>query len=367
MKILIDQNKLAEALSITVRTSSSSNIIQSLAGALLEAKDGKLTVSSQNIETASKVVISDVEVINEGRTLVNAQYLTNFVSKLDNIQLILEVVDNKLVIKYGRSRGVVNILSEEGWVDPINLDEFSELFTVPAFTLQKALQNTIFACAKTHFRQVFTGVLFDIEEESINFVGTNTHKLAIYNVDTFEVPPTEKKQLIVPLKNVTELLKVLSKIKTSVQVMISKNTICFKSEEVVFTSQLLDGNFPNYRAVVPNSDHSIIVETGILQGTLERVNLFPQKTVPVVQLTLQTEDLKVYSASEESNQISEILPLKKGSEVEEKISFNAQYLYEVTKFTGEDLHLGFTGGSAPVLITGEDKSAKYILVPLRAS
>ncbi len=372
MKILIEQKKLAEMLNMAARAASkATNVVPALAGVHLSAMNGTLTLTATNFEMAVKTSTTDVEVIEEGEVLSNAQYLGDFISRLDTSPISLELTKTaKLAIKYGKSKGNINTLNKDGWADPkFDGEGFSDKFTVKSGELKNALDAVIFAAANDHFRKVFTGVLFDIKDGEVNLVASNTHKLAWYVIK--DVEDAKEGQFIAPTKLLKEVVRVLKDSEELVTVSSNDGTLVFKTIDTTISIRLLDGQYPNYRAIIPTTTHSISMATEKLKSSLERIHCLPQEEktkLPGAKFFINgNEEMKVQYTSDIAGSITEVIALEESASLDEEMTIilNAAYMQEIVKSVGTKAQIGFSNPMTPILITGEAASAKYVLVPMR--
>jgi len=372
MKILIEQKKLAEMLNMTARAASkANNVVPALSGVHLQAVNGSLILTSSNFEVSVKTSTTEVEIIEEGEALSNAQYLADFISKLNTSPISLELTKtSKLAIKYGKSKGNINTIGKDGWAAPkLDREGFNENFCVKSNDLKKALEAVMFAAANDHFRKVFTGVLFDIKDGVINFVASDTHKLAWYAISDAE--GAKEGQFIAPTKLLKEVVRVLKDTEDLVTVMSNDSTLVFKTDETIISVRLLDGQFPDYRAIIPSATHSMSMATENLKSSLGRIKALPQddKTkLPAAKLLINGNgEIKIEYVSEVAGTISEVIPLDDRPSLEEEMTIivNANYLHEIASSINSQINIGFAEPARPILITGEDTVSKYVLVPMR--
>ncbi len=372
MKILIEQKKLAEMLNMAARAASKgTNVVPALAGVHLEALNGTLTLTASNFDMAVKTSTNEVEIVQEGEALSNAQYLADFISKLDTSPISIELTKTaKLAIKYGKSKGNINTLNKDGWVSPkIDGEGFIENFCVKSKDLKKALEAVMFAAANDHFRKVFTGVLFDIKDGVVNMVASDTHKLAWYTISDVNNP--KEGQFIAPTKLLKEVIRALKDTEDLVTVMSNDSTLVFKMEETVISIRLLDGQYPDYRAIIPATTHEMSMATENLRSSLERIRTLPQEDklkLPAAKFCINGKgEIKVEYTSDIAGAITEVIALEDSPSLEEELTviLNASYLQEIARNINTKIHIGFTGPATPILINGEEAVAKYVLVPMR--
>lgn len=370
MKLLIEQKKLADMLNIAARATTKRDIVPGTSWVHMEAANGKLTITTNALETAIKISTADVEIVEEGVVVVS-NLIADFVSKLDSRPITLETkADSKLAIRYGRSKGALNTFDKESWVSPqFEGEGFQEIFTVKSDVLSKALDAVIFATASESVRPVFTGVLFDVKDGQINMVASDAHKMAWYVIT--EAENTAEQRIIVNSKGLKEFLRVLKDAEDLVTASTNGNTIVFKTENTLVSINLINGQYPDYRAVIPQVEHTIKMNTSDLRATIERFLALPQDNklqIPVAKLFINGNgELRMEYVSDIAGTVTEIIALEESSsslETEMAISFNAAYIQEIIKGIGPSTQLVFIDPLRPALVTGENEAAKYVITPL---
>ena len=169
MNFVIDKKELSNLTTLVHRAASSKSTVPVLSGLLINAsKDSGLTMTATDMEIGIKASTkSSLDVIEEGTVLVNAHYFADFIKLLPDsrIKVILNREKNKLSISYGRSTGFINIYQDYDYPDLI-INNMDLKISLSQKALREALRKTSFASAITHFRQVFTGILFDIDDQN---------------------------------------------------------------------------------------------------------------------------------------------------------------------------------------------------------
>lgn len=370
MNFILEQKDLIALVAAAAGAASSNNTIPALGGMLLEAADGKLTVTAMDMELGIRVSTSKVQIVNEGKALVNARYFEDLVKRLPAGLVTLELVqpDNKLRVKYGKSSAKFNVLGDTELIKwPV--ESIEELFSLPENILKNALVSTVWAVAKNHFRQVFTGVLVDVTPNEIKFVGTDTHKLSIYST---AIENGKTSSNIVPAKSVVELTKQL-KGEEPIFMGVSGNNVVFYKENFEMFTRTLEGQFPNYMQVVPqNFTSSFEYNVEEFKQGLQRISVLPSDgKLQINTLSIKAENPKniespeavLSGASDLAGEIRETISLKK-LEGEIDILFNAAYFQEALKFQPTESKIKFNGPLGPALLQGEENYL-VVIVPLR--
>lgn len=376
MEFKIDKKELSALTTLVYRAASNKHTIPVLSGLFIEVNSDKgLVMTATDMEIGIKASTSQVEIIEAGSVLVNAYYFADFIKLLPDTTIYIKLNPEKsrLNITYGRSSGFINIYSESEYPS-LPLNKMEDKFAIPQMVLKEALRKTHFAAAATHFRQVFTGVLFDIlPEGELRIVASDTHRLALYThmLDNTDLEPFN---FIIPDRTVNELLRLLDDDERLINIAFSDNNAIFYIDDFILLSRLIDGQYPNYENVIPKSFSTTAkLKTNDLLTTLERAKVMPTDTkvkIPYVKLEFNEFEALVYTYSEAMGEIEEIIEnISIEGEAELKISFNTTYILDIAKIFNaecEEIIINLSGSLSPAIIKNPSKENYiYVLVPLR--
>jgi DNA polymerase-3 subunit beta len=378
VKFFIEKNELSSLTTLVYRAASSKNTIPVLSGLLIEvSKDKGLTMTATDMEIGIRASTSQVQIEEEGSVLVNAHYFADFIKLLPESTIGIELnrETSRLNIIYGRSSGYINIYQDQEYPG-LPIDHMEYRFSLPQNILKEALKKTSFAAAATHFRQVFTGVLFDILEGGmLKIIASDTHRLAYYsyNLPQQDLAPFN---FIIPTRTVNELTRLLDDDEETIDLSFSDNNVIFTKGNVLLMSRLIEGQYPNYEQVVPKQfSTTLSINSNILATALERARTMPtdeKLKIHHVQFLLGEKEITVNSFSEAMGEIEEVIEdFEINGDIDFRIAFNTNYFLDVMKiFTPETdkINVNMSGSLGPALITNPEKDYYlYVLVPLRTS
>lgn len=378
MKFVIEKGELSTLTTLVHRAASSKATIPALSGILMEASREKgLTMTATDMEIGIKTSTQQVDIIEEGTVLVNAQYFSDFIKLLPDstVTVSLNRETSKLDINYGRSTGHINIYDSQEYPG-LPIKKAEEKIKLPQKTLREILRKTSFAAAHNHFRQVFTGVLFDILENNLlKVVASDTHRLTQYTY-MLEEKGLEPFSFIIPIRTVNEILRVIDDSEDPVSICIDENHVIFQKQGLLLVSRLIEGQYPNYNQVIP---HTFKTEVNIdaykLTTALERAKIMPTDDkikIQQVQIYLDNNEAVFKTYSEIMGEIIEVIEgVEISGESPFKIAFNTNYLLDIAKIyagEGETVNIKFSGSLSPALITNPEKdNYLYVIVPLRVN
>ena len=376
MKFSIEKQELSDLCNLVYRAASSKNSIPVLSGILLELEPEKgLTLTATDMEIGTKASTNNIDLIAPGKVLVNASYLNSFIKSLPNTRLNIEYDEQtaKLNVMYGRSAGFINTYRDYEYPDLL-LEEPYASFTIPRNILKEALKKTSFAAALNHFRQVFTGILFDFSDDNfLKVVASDTHRLAYYRYE-MKNRPGDPNSFILPLRTAHELLRVLDDNEGPVNIMLQEKNVVFAWDNILLLSRLINGPYPVYDNVIPsNFINQIRMKADVMAEILERARTMPRDEnlkIQFVQLSLNQGEASFYAYSELMGELNEkVDDISIEVEDEFKITFNTSYLLDAVRILqneGNEVEIRFSGPFSSALIKNpKNDNYLYVLVPLR--
>ncbi|HHW62310.1 MAG TPA: DNA polymerase III subunit beta [Syntrophomonadaceae bacterium] len=377
MKFLIEKNDLSTLTTMVYRAAANRPTIPVLSGLFIQAsaEDG-LTMTATDMEIGIKASSKQAEIINPGQVLVNANYFSDFIKLLPDTTITVEYIQEtaKLQISYGRSCGNINSYSEFEYPG-LPEHELEPRFTMPQSVLKEALRKTVFAAAPGHYRQIFTGVLFDFLEDSVCIVASDTHRLAYftYTLDTEKIEPN---RFVIPVRTVNELLRFLEDNDEPIYISVAKNNVVFYTDQFLLLSRLIDGQYPNYQSVIPaNLNTSLTLKTQSLTNSLERARVLPtddKHEIQHVRFNITPDEILLNSHSDMMGEITEVIEnISIEGETDVKVAFNTNYFLDVMKIFDqecEEVTVQLSGSLGPAIVKNPEKDHYlYVLVPLRTS
>jgi len=363
MKVICKQNELAEALSIVSRAIGSNSTLPILNNILLEANGNALFLSATNLEVAIKTKIY-CQVEFEGSITVPAKLLQSYVTLLKNEDIVLEELEDlSLSIQaQGSETNIKGLKSEDYPTMPKVSNDLT--FGVNSKVLSEAISKVVFSCDSNAARPFLAGVYLYTEEKKLYLVATDSFRLSESAVDLNEAE--NGLSCIVPSKTMSELQKILeSNPKINVDIILGQSQIAFRVGETIVLSRLIDGQFPDYRKIIPNdSKTKISLDLVDLKQSLKRSCLFKDR----VSLEFDSQTEKVLISTEDTligkdkNEISIAI-----SGESNKISVNSQYLMDVLNVIEDaTVSLEINDRILPVkVLDKKNPNFLYIINPLK--
>lgn len=334
-----------------------------LEGIKISAEDNELTLSATDTDLSiEKKIKADVKV--EGETVVPGKFITEFVKKLSNSDIELEVNDkNQLLIRYDGNESIIQCYN------PVEYPGFKKLktdewFGISQKNLKSLISKTIFSVAMDDSRPILKGVLFDIDQKQVTAVALDGYRLAMVKK---KVSSNIKKQIVVPTRSLNEISKLLDENDEIINIYIDSNAIMIDTSDTKIISRLLEGDFVNYKQIIPmNYETFVIVNKTQLEDALERVSLLSKiGQNNFVKLDIKEASVNLTSNSEIGNIKEKISAVLNGKDV--TIAFNPRFILEALKSNTEEfVKLCLNSSSNPcVIVPTEGDEFLYLILPVR--
>lgn len=270
MHFQIDSTALTEGVRLVERAVSTSSTLQILSGIQLQVDRNRLTLTANNLEISVKTE-TECTTIAPGTAILDGKLFSALVRKLPAGPVIFEKRDNQVIITAGTTEFTLNELLGDEFPAPPICDQ--KIMSLTDYELSKLAHSTLFCVSSDDQRPILQGVLFEISDGELKVVATDSNRLAYAKA---EVPflTTDTMEVIVPGKNINELLRCLPMDETLIDVYYGENQLAFRFNDTVFTTRLIDGKFPNYRPVLyTEQEITIVMNRQHLLHTIERAAL----------------------------------------------------------------------------------------------
>jgi DNA polymerase-3 subunit beta len=361
VKFRCDRDALSEALQTVQRGVSSRPGIPALTGVLLDAAEGgTLTLTTTDLEVSARLVI-EVTVAEPGTVLVPARLLADTVKSLSDAPVEIETDQAQAQIRSAAFEGSLRLLPAEDF--PTLQEPTGTIVTCEAAAFAEAVGQVARAASRDEARPVLTGVLLEVSREGVTLVATDSYRLAVR--DLVATSGGEAKA-IVPERAISEAGRAAATDeKGSVEMLLDDAQVSFKAGDLVLTSRLIEGEFPNYRQLLPDTYESRLeVSRQQLMEAVKRVGLLARDTTPV-RMEFNALGVKLSSSSPDVGQAVEAVEARYEGE-ELTVAFNPHYLADgLAAATGETVKVEVRDGLKPGIVRGDDDAFTYLVMPVR--
>lgn len=358
MKVSCLQENLAKGLSIVGRAVSPRSTLPVLGNVLLATDGGRLKLSATNLEVGVSCWIG-AKVEGEGAITVPARTFIDLINALPPERVDMELVERTqtLNLRAGRSESnVKGIDAQEFPIVPVP-DDGSGIMVEPD-VLRTAIEQVAFAAATDESRPILTGVLARFDDVQLTLAAADGFRLSVRTV-ALPRSVADPFSIIIPARALTELARISGDQKDPVQVTVTptRNQVMFQLTDIVLVSQLIDGNFPDYRQIIPRdrSTHTV-VDTAVFLKACKTAQIFARDAAHIARLHVKPGDelapghiVVSATSAETGDDVSDLDAIVDGNEIE--IAFNVRYLIDVLSVVGTpQVALDTTTASSPGVI-----------------
>ncbi len=366
MKFSLPRERFLSQLGVAVRGTSTRSAIQTLSGVLVSAKDGALELQATDMELGIRVR-TEVPTEREGTALLPGRLLLDVVRSLPGEELSLEARggEGDVQVASGPASFHLRTLPPEDF--PSLPDPGDDAVRLSAGAFSETVARVARAASRDETRPHLTGVLVSASERELRMVATDSYRLSVKET-ALEEPVAGSLEANVPARALQEVTRIASAVAAEeVSVTTHRNQVVFEIGDVVVSSRLVEGRFPNYRQLLPeNYEHELRVDGAELLSVVRRVSLLAQKNAPL-RLAFSEGELEVSARTPDVGEARETLPVAFQGEALE-IGFNPEFLRDGLESAGsDDLVLKLTSPLRPGLIqSGTDGDGfLYLVMPIR--
>lgn len=368
MKINCYKDNILKALNSVVKGVASKTTMPILEGILIQTNDNEIKLTTYDLEIGIEYIM-ECEVKEQGSTVVNAIMFSEIIKKLPDTEISISLNENNLLEI--ECEGALYKLTT------MNPEEFPELpkieiensIDLEQNMLKNMIRKTIFAVSTEENRPIFTGCLFEVENNKLNVVAVDGFRLALRSIYL----PTKVNDFkaVIPGKTLNEINKILSDSFDHIKIGISKNQALFEMENCKIVTRILDGEFLNYKSVIPNNwETRIRVNKNSLQNSFERISLISASSIEKekkypVKVSVDIGKITISCTNQTGEAKEEIFISTEGKNIE--AGFNPKYFLDSLKaIEEEDVFVEFGTNISPCLVKSvENNEYVYMILPIR--
>ncbi|HEY5894428.1 MAG TPA: DNA polymerase III subunit beta [Chthoniobacterales bacterium] len=364
MKFSVSKDKLAEGLQIVQNVVSTRTTLPILSNVLLQAGENGLTLTTTDLDVSVRLTI-EATVERPGGTTLPARRLFSIVRELPASDILFDIDSrNGASIRCGASSFKILGLPEEEF-PPLPKFENARVFNIAQKELKDGLKKTSYAISTDETRYVLNGVLHSFRDNKLSLVATDGRRLALVDIE-LEFPRSSEVDVIIPTKAVTELSRLLKE-DGDVKVSISENQVAFELNGALLISKLIEGNYPNYRQVIPGEARErVTLERETFLNCVRRVSLLASDKSNSVKLIFSKNNIEINATTPDVGEARESIPvIYKGKEM--AIAFNPEFLMApLRNLTNDEVYLDLIDEMSPGVIKIQTPFL-YVLMPMRIS
>lgn len=363
MKFRCERDVLVEALNTAQRATSGRATLPVLSGLRMQLTGEKLRITGSDLDLTitTEVLVAGQE---DGMAVLPAKLALGIVRSLEGGAVDVEASGDKAHISGGRSKFDLNAIHADEF--PNLTEPVGESVTIDAGSLEEGLKQVVRAASGDESRPILTGVLLAAEGHGLRMVSTDSYRLAVR-----DLPGTaalrEGQTVLVPSRALNELTRVMSS-GDQVTLVLGERDASFEVGTLRLTTRLIEGEFPNYRGLIPSSQpNHLTVDRQAMLDAVRRVRLMAQENSPV-RITMSPNSVELRAVTIDVGEATEVLDASyDGTEL--TVAFNPEYLVDGLEVTpGDEISLQTVDELKPALlrpINSED--FLYLLMPVRVS
>ncbi|MHC1684951.1 MAG: DNA polymerase III subunit beta [Clostridiaceae bacterium] len=364
MKFTCEKSSLQEAISIAQKAVTGKSTMPILQGIYLSVRGNTLTLIGTDIDLSIETKL-EVTTEEEGSIVVDSRLFGEIIRKLPNANVEINSIDEK----------TIEIICEKSKFNLVhmNAEDFPQLPDISEHDIvklsQKILKNmirgTIFAIAQDETRPILTGVLFEIQNNTLNLVALDGYRLALRK-ETIDSDQTIS--AVIPGKTLNEVVKILDD-EDDVNITFTGNHILFNLGNTKVISRLLEGEFIKYSSIIPEEYNlKVSAKRSQLLNCIERASLVAKEgNTNLIKFNIEDDNIIITSNSQLGNVREELNIILQGQPLQ--IAFNSKYLIDVLKIMDdEEINIEFTSSVSPCIIKNvEDIKCIYLVLPVRVA
>jgi DNA polymerase-3 subunit beta len=334
MKFIVSSSALLKQLQQISGVINANTVLPILEDFLFEVEKNRLTVVATDLETVMKVQL-EVEAKDSGRVCIPAKILLDSLKNIADQPLTFSI-DKNFAIEITSDNGKYKVMGEnpDNFPKEPGADDTSS-FTISSSALVTAINKTLFAVSNDDLRPAMTGVYFEMDKKSLQFVATDAHRLVRYKRKDVSCPKAES--MIVPKKPLNLLKSAMPDNNDELTVSFNNNHLFVKHGTTQLSCRLIDARFPDYKVVIPaDNPYKLVVNKTDFQSALRRVSIFSNKSTNQVVLNISGSELQLAAQDVDfSFEGNERMKCQYNGE-DLQIAFNAKFLIEMLHAADSD-------------------------------
>ncbi len=366
MKISLQRDVLLSQLQTVTRVASTRSAIQALSGVQLVVSSTSCELRATDMDVSLRVPL-EAEVAREGMVVLPARLLLDVTRVLPAAQTSLELrpAEQDVEVISGKATFHIRTLRAEDF-PPFPEAGSEESVSLPLQAFVSTAQTVAGSASRDETRPVLTGILVSASERELRMVATDSYRLSVKETQ-LEAPLKAPFEVNVPARALQELARIAGAAEDAeLSISVLQNQVLFQLDGTTLSSRLIEGQFPNYRQLLPDSfEHELRLSSAELTDVVRRMSLLAQKNAPL-RLAFSSGELTVSAQTPDVGEASEALPVAFQGEALE-IGFNPDFLRDGLEAIGEgDLLLKLISPLRPGLIESADGVGfRYLIMPIR--
>ena len=365
MNIKINREVLIKPLSSVVGIVEKRQALPILSNLLLIGNANKLTFTATDLEMQTSLNI-DTKIETDFEITISARKLFDITRALpENSELDFQINESRVNVKAGKSKFNLQTLPSKDYPLLKKNDSESVSVKLSQNKLKGLLKQVDFAMAQQDIRYYLNGLLFEIQGQKLNIVGTDGHRLSFTSTKLDD--SYEKKEVIIPRKTIMELIKLLDDSDEIVELEILNQQVTFKFDDIFIITKVIDGKFPDYNRVIPMGyENGFLIDRQMLLNAMQRASILSNEKYRGIRLVLSENNMQLITTNSEQEEAQEDIEISYNKEAID-IGFNVTYLIDVlNNIQFDQLSFTFKDSNSSCLVTiPNNDDYKYVVMPMR--
>ena len=368
MKIICDKDKILKAINSVTKAVASKTTMPILEGILIQTNDKDVKLTTYDLEIGIEYII-EATVEEQGATVVNAIMFSEIIRKLPDTEIKIYLNENNLlVIECEGSLYKLATMNPTEFPElpQINVENSVEL---EQNSLKEMIRKTIFAVSNEENRPIFTGCLFEVNDNKLNLVAVDGFRLAWKS--KYLQTKTNNFSAVIPGRTLNEINKILLDSFDTIKIGLAKNQALFEMENCKIVTRLLDGEFLNYSSVIPEMwETRIRVNKNVMQNCFERISLISSSSIEKekkypVKVSIEIGKVIISCTNQTGDAKEEMYVSTEGKNLE--VGFNPKYFLDAFRaIDDEEVFIDFGTSISPCIIRPVDNGDYiYMILPIR--
>ena len=367
MKISLSRENLLSVLHTVVGVVEKRQTMPILGNVLFQVSQNTLTVTASDLEIETRASTELESSESDFSVTLPAIKLNSIVRAVpDGLTVVMDFNEMRCDLSAGRSKFKLSTLPADDF-PIIDLTQIELSFSLQQHQLKQLIHNTAFAMASQDVRFYLNGMLFDISHQTLRVVATDGHRLSTCTTELATEGLTAT-QAILPRKGVLELQKLIGDDESLISFALAKNYLTVQFEDTVFTCKLVDGRFPDFKRVIPQTNDQLVqIDRTLLKSLLQRSAILSNDKFKGIRLALAPNLLSVHAQNSDQDESHEDMAIDyQGAEME--IGFNVNYIIDVLNSMNDDcVTLSMKDANSSCLIDslGDACTCQHVIMPMR--
>lgn len=334
-----------------------------LAGILIVVKDGSLVLRATNLHVGAEITLP-AQVEEGGLVVIDAGVLQRTLSSLGKEKRVsITLLEGNLKVETEKTDLLIKAYAPEDFPTLPRVEGIS--FSIPVEKFLNGVDSVYYSASRSDIKPEISSVYMYPENDNLVFVATDSFRLAEKKVSIKDMP--EFDGVLIPVKNIVEIIRLLGQETGGVEVTLSENQISFMTQGVYCTSRLVDGSFPDYRQIIPSDKSTTVtmVLNDLKQG-IRVISVFSDKYNQVdLEIDPSKKECTISSAHSDIGSSTTNIPAKiEGSQVESRLNYT--YITDAFQSIEKDsVQFIYNGNIKPIIISGvNDESFLYLIMPM---